>query len=128
MNTIKRLGDAELEIMLAIWNSKDKVTSTYVLEHLQKKRKWALSTVMTSLSRLCEKGFLTCDRTTGSNLYLPLISEEEYKAKESQSFLEKMFGNSFQKLVTNLYENKIIENTDLEELRTFIDKLEKGEP
>lgn len=128
MNTIKRLGDAELEIMLAIWNSKNKVTSTYVLEHLQKKRKWALSTVMTSLSRLCEKGFLTCDRTTGSNLYLPLISEEEYKAKESQSFLEKMFGNSFQKLVTNLYENKIIENTDLEELRTFIDKLEKGEP
>lgn len=128
MNTIKRLGDAELEIMPAIWNSKDKVTSTYVLEHLQKKRKWALSTVMTSLSRLCEKGFLTCDRTTGSNLYLPLISEEEYKAKESQSFLEKMFGNSFQKLVTNLYENKIIENTDLEELRTFIDKLEKGEP
>lgn len=128
MNTIKRLGDAELEIMLAIWNSKDMVTSTYVLEHLQKKLKWALSTVMTSLSRLCEKGFLTCDRTTGSNLYLPLISEEEYKAKESQSFLEKMFGNSFQKLVTNLYENKIIENTDLEELRTFIDKLETGEP
>lgn len=128
MNEIKRLGDAELEIMLAIWNSKNQVTSTYVLEHLQKKRRWALSTVMTSLSRLCEKGFLTCDRTTGSNLYLPLISEEEYKAKESQSFLEKMYGNSFQKLVTNLYDHKIIENTDLEELRRFIDKLEKGEP
>lgn len=125
MNNIKRLGDAELEIMLAIWSSHDKVTSAYVLKHLQGKRKWALSTVMTSLARLCNKGFLTCDRTTGNNLYFPLISEEEYKAKESQSFLEKMYDNSFQKLVTNLYENKVIENTDLEELRSFIDNLEK---
>lgn len=125
MNEIKRLGDAELEIMLAIWNSNDKVTSTYVLEHLKGRRKWALSTVMTSLSRLCDKGFLTCDRTTGSNLYKPLISEAEYKAKESQSFLEKLYGNSFQKLVANLYENKIIESTDLEELRSFINELEK---
>lgn len=127
MKEVKRLGDAELEIMLAIWNSKNKVTSSYVLEHLQGKRKWALSTVMTSLSRLCEKGFLTCDRTTGSNLYWPLISEEVYKTKESQSFLEKMYGNSFQKFVTNLYENKVIASTDLEELRRFLDELEKRE-
>lgn len=125
MSEIKRLGDAELEIMLAIWNSNDKVTSTYVLEHLKGRRKWALSTVMTSLSRLCDKGFLICDRTSGSNLYKPLISETEYKAKESQSFLEKLYGNSFQKLVANLYENKIIESTDLEELRSFINELEK---
>lgn len=127
MTEIKRLGDAELEIMLAIWSSKSEVTSTYVLEYLQGRRKWALSTVMTSLARLCDKGFLSCDRTSGNNLYLPLISEEDYKSKESRSFLEKMYGNSFQSLVTNLYGNKIIESADLAELRRFIDELEKGE-
>lgn len=125
MKEIKRLGDAELEIMLAIWDSEEAVTSTYVLEQVRGKRKWALSTVMTSLSRLCDKGFLICHRDSGCNLYTPLISEAEYKEKESRSFLEKMYGNSFQKLVSSLYSSKVIEEADLKELRKFIDKLEK---
>lgn len=127
MNEIKRLGDAELEIMLAIWGSNEACTSSYVLEQVQGRRKWALSTVMTSLSRLCGKGFLVCHRETGVNLYTPLISEAEYKEKESRSFLEKMYGNSFQKLVSSLYSSRVIEDADLKELREFIDKLEKEE-
>lgn len=125
MKEIKRLGDAELEIMLAIWGSNEACTSSYVLGQVQGRRKWALSTVMTSLSRLCDKGFLVCRRETGANLYTPLISEEEYKEKESRSFLKKMYGNSFQKLVSSLYSCRVIEDADLKELREFIDKLEK---
>lgn len=125
MKDSKRLGDAELEIMLAIWDSKAPVTSSYVLAHLEGRRKWALSTVMTSLTRLCDKGFLTCDRSTGSNLYSPLVTEAEYKAAESRSFIERLYGNSFQNLVTSLYSSKVIEHTDLDELRSFLDKLEK---
>lgn len=125
MRELKRLGDAELEIMLAIWAGKTPVTSTFVLEQLEGRRRWALSTVMTSLTRLCGKGYLVCDRSSGSNLYSPLVTEEEYKAAESRSFMERLYGNSFQSLVTNLYNSKLIENADLDELRSFLDKLEK---
>jgi len=127
MQEIKRLGDAELEIMLEIWHCNIPVTSNYVLEQLKGKRKWALSTVMTSLSRLCEKGFIHCDRTTGSNLYAPLILEEEYKSKENKSFLEKMYGNSFQSLVASFYSNNVIDTSDLSELRNFLNSLEQKE-
>ena len=127
MSEIKRLGDAELEIMLEIWNSNDAVTSNYVLEQLKSKRKWALSTLMTSLSRLCDKGFIKCDRTTGNNLYSAIILEEDYKSKENKSFLEKMYGNSFQSLVASFYSNKVIDKSDISELRNFLNTLEKKE-
>jgi len=120
---IKRLGDAELEIMLVIWDVKEPVTSNYVLEKLHNRRNWKLSTLMTILARLAEKGFVYCDRSTRTNYYSALISEKDYKAKESSSFLEKLYGNSLQNLVTTLYDSNAIDDTDLSELRKMIDEL-----
>ena len=67
-NTQKKLGEAELEIMQVIWNSEPPVTSNYILKELRGRRRWQLSTLMTSLARLSDKGFVNCDRSTGSNL------------------------------------------------------------
>ena len=121
----KKLGEAELEIMQVIWNSEDPVTSNYVLKELQGQRKWQLSTLMTSLARLSDKGFVSCDRSTGSNLYTAVISENEYKAGASRHFLEKLYNNSIQNMVATLYSNKAIKSSDVEELRNFLDKLEE---
>ena len=78
---------------------------------------------MTILARLAEKGFVYCDRSTRTNYYSALISEKDYKAKESSSFLEKLYGNSLQNLVTSLYDSNAINDTDLSELRKMIDEL-----
>ncbi len=93
-NILKKLGEAELEIMQVIWNSKGPVTSNYILKELQGRRKWQLSTLMTSLARLADKGFVSCDRSSGSNLYTSVISENEYKTGASRRFLEKLYNNS----------------------------------
>ena len=124
-NTLKKLGDAELEIMQIIWNSNAAVTSNQILKELQERRKWQLSTLMTSLSRLSEKGFVNCDRSTGNNLYSFLIPENEYKISESKNFLKKLYNNSIQNMVATLYNNKAVKNSDIEELRKFLDKLEE---
>lgn len=121
---IKKLGEAELEIMQAIWHSEDPVTSNYILKELQGRRKWQLSTLMTSLSRLCAKGFVNCDRSLGSNLYSAVISEDEYKAKASRRFLERLYNNSIQNMIATLYSNREMERSDIEELRKFLDELE----
>ena len=120
----KKLGEAELEIMQVIWNSGNPVTSNYILKELQGRRKWQLSTLMTSLARLSDKGFVSCDRSTGSNLYTSIITEDEYKAGASKHFLEKLYNNSIQNMIATLYSNKAIESSDVEELRNFLDKLE----
>ena len=123
-NALKKLGEAELEIMQVIWNSGKSVTSNYILKELQGRRKWQLSTLMTSLARLSDKGFDSCDRSTGSNLYTPVISENEYKAGASRHFLEKLYNNSIQNMVATLYSDKALKDSDIEELRNFLDKLE----
>lgn len=123
-NALKKLGEAELEIMQVIWNSENPVTSNYILKELQGRRKWQLSTLMTSLARLSDKGFVSCDRSTGSNLYTPVISENEYKAGASRHFLEKLYNNSIQNMVATLYGDKALKDSDIEELRNFLDKLE----
>ena len=122
---MKKLGEAELEIMQVIWKADRPVTSSFILKELQERRKWQLSTLMTSLSRLVDKGFLRCDRTTGNNLYSSIISENDFKTKESKSFLEKLYNNSIQNMVATLYSNKAIKDSDMDELRKFLDDLEE---
>ncbi len=121
---VKKLGEAELEIMQVIWEANAPVTSSFILKELQERRKWRLSTLMTSLSRLVDKGFISCDRATGNNLYSSIISENDFKAKESKSFLEKLYHNSIQNMVAALYSNKAISDSDVNELRKYLDDLE----
>lgn len=121
---VKKLGEAELEIMQVIWKADAPITSSFILKELQERRKWQLSTLMTSLSRLVDKGFISCDRATGNNLYSSIISENDFKAKESKSFLEKLYNNSIQNMVATLYSNKAINESDMNELRKFLDDLE----
>ncbi len=123
-NTQKKLGEAELEIMQVIWNSESPITSNYILKELRGRRRWQLSTLMTSLARLSDKGFVNCDRSTGSNLYTAVISESEYKAGASRHFLEKLYNNSIQNMIATLYSDKAIKNSDIEDLRNFLDQLE----
>lgn len=124
-NIRKKLGEAELEIMQVIWDSSSPVTSNYILSELQERRKWQLSTLMTSLSRLSDKGFVSCDRSTGRNLYTSVISENDYKTGASRNFLKQLYNNSIQNMIAALYDSKDIKASDVEELRDFLDKLEE---
>lgn len=122
---IKRLGDAELEVMQAVWAAGEPVGSALIQSALAGKRSWALPTLLTVLSRLCEKGFLKSERRGRSNLYTALIGEDAYRQKEGRTILEKLYGNSVTGLVAALYDGKSIGDRDMEELRAFLDQWEE---
>lgn len=126
-NVRKKLGEAELEIMQVIWRSGAPVTSNQILRGVQEQRSWQLSTLMTALSRMADKGFVSCDRSTGTNLYTAVVAEEDYKAKEGRNFLEKLYDNSIQNLVASLYGSKVLTDSDITELRGFLDDMQKAE-
>ena len=127
MSKKKWLGDAEFEIMMILWRAGNPVTSKYVLENLPKHRNWVLPTLMASLAKLCEKGFVSCDRTYRYNQYTALVAEDDYKAQEGEKLLSKIYDSSLQNFVNTLYSKKVIDNFDISELREFLDKLKKGE-
>ena len=121
---MKRLGDAELEIMLAVWSAGEAVPASYVQEKLRGSRDWPLPAVLTSLNRLVEKGFLSREKRGRGNWYRPLVSESDYKASESRGVIDRLYGSSFTGMVAALYDRRAIGQEDLEELRQYLDTLE----
>lgn len=120
---MKSLGEAELEIMQVIWNSDSAVTSNYILKELEGKRRWSLSTLMTSLARLSAKEFVKCDRPSGTNMYSYIISESEYKASAGTGFLKSLYNNSICNMVASLYNDKKLSDEDIKELKSYLDEL-----
>ena len=121
---MKRLGSAELEIMLAIWGAGEPVPASYVREKLKGSRDWPLPAVLTSLNRLVEKGFLSREKRGRGNWYRPLVSERDYKAAESRGVIDRLYDSSFTGMVAALYDQRAINQEDLEELRQYLDTLE----
>ncbi|MCL1842365.1 MAG: BlaI/MecI/CopY family transcriptional regulator [Defluviitaleaceae bacterium] len=117
-----RLPDAELEIMQEIWKTGGEVTTADIMQNLTGKKAWAVTTVLSFLARLVERGFLTVRRKGKINLYSSVISENEYLENASKTFLEKLHGNSLKSLVASLYAGNAISGNDIDELRRFIDE------
>ena len=124
-NDQKKLGEAELEIMQAIWSEDAAITSVAIRDKLKGRRDWPLSSLMSSLYRLEDKGFIKCTRSMGMNLYSATVSENDYKAVASESFLKRLYSNSARGLVATLYKNNLLKEDDLRDLRDFIDELER---
>ena len=127
MTKSTKLGDGELEVMQAVWEAREPVTASKILEKIQQKRTWGLSTLMTVLSRLTEKGYLDCDKTTRTNIYSAKIEEKDYKKKETRSFLEKLHKNSISNFVSCLYAGGDISSEEIAELKRFIESAGKEE-
>lgn len=118
---LPRLPEAEFEIMKVIWAGGGETTSAYIIEKLEGKKEWAVTTVLNFLARLADRGYLSVRKSGKTNLYTPIIREEDYLKSESQSFLERLHGNSLTSLVASLYGGRAISQGDLEELRRYIE-------
>ena len=65
MAQTKRLPDAELEVMQTIWTLTPPVTAAEVQQHASSD--WKMTSVLTFLSRLTDKGFLSCTKEGRQN-------------------------------------------------------------
>lgn len=122
MGELKKLPDAELEIMMIIWDSEQTVTSEYIMERIHKS--WAKPTLLNLLSRLCDRGFLMCEKEGKINMYTAIVQKEDYLRTESKNFIKKLYHNSLTSFVATLYSVNDISKEDLEELRRFIEEAE----
>ena len=115
----KRRPDAELEVMQAIWSLEPPVTAAAVQQRVSKE--WKATSVLTFLSRLCDKGFLSCEKEGRQNYYMPLITREAYLQRESTSFVKRLCGGSVRNLVASLSDAGALTEQDIEDLRAFLD-------
>ena len=121
---IVKLPEAELRVMNCIWAMDGQVTSAAVAKNLNHEKEWSLTTILTFLSRLAEKGFLKVHKDGKQNVYEVVIPREDYVKSESRSFLEQIHSGSVTSLVACLYGSNSISKEDLDELRKYINRSE----
>ena len=121
---IKRLPDTEQEVMCALWACEPPATRAEIESILFQTHPMAMTTLLTMLTRLSEKGFLTIRKENHKGYYTPCITQEEYLASQGRNFIEKLCGGNLSVFANALCDSGLSKE-ELKELRTL---LERNEP
>ncbi len=122
-NIVRRLPDAELEVMQAVWDCTPPVSRADIENIINQTHPMAATTVLTLLLRLAERRFLTVEKVGRSNYYTPAISKADYLAAQSRSFLNKLCGGDLGVFAAALCDSGLSRD-EIERLRQL---LERGE-
>jgi len=125
MKPIKRLPDAEFEIMRIIWQNAPPMSTNHIISCLDSDNTWKPQTVLTLLVRLIEKGFIHSEKVGKERTYSPLILRDDYLRAETGSFFDKLHGNSVRSLVNSLYDGKKLSDEEITDLRNWLEEMEE---
>lgn len=118
---IRRLPDAEQEVMQAIWACTAPVARTDIEEILFPEHPMAMTTLLTMLTRLAEKGFISIEKQGRRSLYTPLIAQEDYLAAQSKTFFEKLCGRNISTFAAALCDSGLTRE-EIAELRSLLER------
>ncbi|MFO0839965.1 MAG: BlaI/MecI/CopY family transcriptional regulator [Phycisphaerae bacterium] len=118
------LGQAELEVLKALWDE-GPGTVRSVLETLhQKGRRVAYTTVQTMLTRLEQKGFVRSDRASLAFVYRPTVTRSQLTRSRLQQLLDQLYEGAAGPLVLQLLRTQRLRPEELQELQKLIDRLD----
>ena len=121
---MKNISESELEVMQVLWKNGES-TSIEIINEITKKKDWKNNTIMTLVSRLVKKEFVEVIRQKGNLLlYKPTILEYDYKSKETNNFIEKLYEGSLNNMLVAFAKSKRISKKDLEELMQLVENEE----
>ena len=115
--SIRRLPDSELAVMQAVWVFEPPVARSQIETRLP--GDMALTTLLTLLGRLQEKGFLRIEKEGRRSLYIPLVAQKDYQAAQSRRFVDQVFGGSISAFAAALCDQGLSKE-ELEELRRLL--------
>ena len=122
-NGIRRLPDAELEVMQALWACNMPAARSDIEEVLFKTHPMAMTTLLTLLTRLSDKGFISIEKNGRKSYYSPMVTREDYLASQSRSFFEKLCGGSLSIFANALCDSGLTKE-ELAELRALLEQEE----
>jgi len=98
-------------------------TSTQIVDRLIETTDWKPKTIHTLIARLVSKKAINAEKIDGkSYMYLPNISEDEYKSYANKSFLQKLYKGSFNLMVSTFIKEQKLSKEEIDELRKLLDK------
>lgn len=116
----QQISDSELELMKIIWGNGGTALYAFIMSELDKSgNEWKKNTVLTLLSRLIDKGFLSITKIGRRNEYVAMVSEKDYLATRTKNFLEKVYEGDVTQLISTLVHQDILSADDFDSLKKF---------
>ncbi|WP_312047449.1 BlaI/MecI/CopY family transcriptional regulator [Anaerotignum sp.] len=123
---MRKMSESEMEVMQVVWGHKNPLTNKEIIS-LIPNNQWKVTTVLTLISRLIDKGFLKVAKEGRVSLYSYIVSEDEYRRMCSKNFLDEFYQGSFKNFFAALYSADELSQEDFDELREILDKREDVE-
>ncbi len=116
----QQISESELVLMKIIWRNGGAALYSLIMDDLEKeKNEWKNNTVLTLLSRLGEKKFLNVKKIGRRNEYVAAVTEAEYQAMQTHSFLDKVYEGNVKNLVSALLRQDILSTDELREIENY---------
>lgn len=125
MQEVRKMSETEKQIMMLIWQAEElPVTASEVQQLAGDVKEWKHTTIATFLQKLCQKGLLRVVKKGNTNLYYPLVTEEEYLRFETMTFLQEVHKGSLKSFMSALCgqeSEQVWDEAELAELQKMIE-------
>lgn len=111
----KKISNAELEIMQAIWEAGQPLSYTQIRRAVGHNAK---QTIQTLITRLVGKGILAQEKRD-VYYYSPTVSKQDYAYAKTQDLMNKVYMGSAKNLVAALFQANAFSPEDVEELKKY---------
>jgi predicted transcriptional regulator len=120
------LGKAEMDVLRYVAEHSP-VTVREVADHLAETKGQVRTTVLNSMERMRQKGFLKREKVDGIFQYTPVKSKGELFQRLLKGFVEAAFGGSHAPLVAYFAEHGQMTQEELRMLKKVADRLDASE-
>ena len=118
----KQLTKAETQVMNVLWSlPKGQGRSAEIMEGMPEPKP-ALTTLLTFLKILKEKGFVTAEKQGKGQLFKALISREDYTRTYMNEVKQTFFGGSYMGFISNLVKEHDVSIDELKELIRMVEE------
>jgi len=127
MDTLKRapkkveISSAEWQIMRIVWTLKH-VTSSEIINLMQKKQTWSDSTIKTLITRLTKKEFLSREKEHGRYIYSTTVEEQATMNEYANSLFSDFCAHKSGSVLNELIDSMEISQADVKMLQATLDK------
>ncbi|WP_119325387.1 CopY/TcrY family copper transport repressor [Companilactobacillus musae] len=121
------ISSAEWQIMRIVWTLND-VTSSEIINLMQKKQTWSDSTIKTLITRLTKKRFLSREKENGRYIYSATVEEQATMNEYANGLFSNFCAHKSGSVLNELIDSMEISRSDIEILQNTLNEKIKTAP
>ena len=124
MRELPQISEAEFEVMKVVWKYAP-INTNEITEKLIQTTDWSPKTIQTLIKRLVSKKALTYEKQSRVFVYTPLVKEDEYIRRESNTFLNRFYDGNITSMLASYIEDDKLSETEIDTLRSLLSEKQK---